>query len=39
MLAALKVKSVGDLAKFKYCLWADALVAMAGAENAEGGSR
>ena len=39
MLAALKIKSVGDLAKWKYAVWADALVAMAAAENAEGGSR
>ena len=39
VLAALKIKSVGDLAKWKYAVWADALVAMAAAENAEGGSR
>jgi hypothetical protein len=38
-LQQLKIKSVGDLAKWKYAAWADALVTLAEYEREDGGSR
>lgn len=38
-LAELGIKSVSDLAKWKYAKWAQALAVLAAYERAEGGSR
>lgn len=38
-LQKLRIKSIGDLAKFKYARWAEALAIAAEFENKEGGSR
>lgn len=38
-LAKLKIKSVGDLAKWKYASWADALVTLAEYEREDMSSR
>lgn len=38
-LKALRIKTVEDISKYKYCVWAEALVALAEYENADFGSR
>jgi hypothetical protein len=39
VLKELKISSVGDLAKWKYAAWAEALTVLAGFERADGSSR
>jgi hypothetical protein len=38
-LAELKIHSVADLSKYKYCAWAQALTVLAAYERADDGSR